>query len=76
MQSLVWSNNSLNKAAINLEEVITIGTATNRDSTETTYRIVFHFSGKESTYWSYENQCLRAQDYTRLLTTYCKDISQ
>lgn len=76
MQPLIWSNNSLNKSAINLNQVIIIGTSTNRNSTETSYRIVFHFRGKESTYWNYDKQCLRDQDYTRLLATSCKDISQ
>ena len=76
MQPLIWSNNSLNRSAINLNQVIIISTTTNRNSTETYYRIVFHFIGKESTYWNYDDPCLRNQDYTQLLATHCKDISQ
>ena len=76
MQSLVWSNNSLNKAAVNLDQVIITGTATSLKSTESMYSIVFYFRGKESTYWNYSNQCLRDQDYSQLLATHCKDISQ
>ena len=76
MQPLIWSNNSLNKAAVNLDQVIVIGAATSLKSTESTYSIVFHFCGKESTYWNYNNPCLRDQDYAQLLANYCKDISQ
>ena len=76
MQSLAWSNKTTNKSAVNLDQVIIIGRVTNTNSTKTTYSIVFHFPGKESTYWHYDNQCLRDQDYNQLLANYCKDISQ
>ena len=76
MQSLVWSNKSLNKAAVNLDQVIVIGTATNLRTTESIYAIIFHFLGKESVYWNYDNRCLRDADYNQLLATYCKDITQ
>lgn len=76
MQPLVWSKNSLNKTAIAFYQVIIIGRVTNTNSTKTTYSIVFHFPGKESTYWNYGDQCLRDQDYDQLLANYCKDISQ
>ena len=76
MQQLVWSNKSLNKAAVNLDQVIVIGAVTSLRSTESVYSIVFHFLGKENTYWNYDNQCLRDQDYNQLLANYCKDISQ
>lgn len=76
MQSLIWSNKSLNKAAVNLDHVIVIGVVTNLRTTESIYSIVFHFPGKESVYWNYDNQCLRDQEYNQLLATYCKDITQ
>ena len=76
MQSLAWSNKTTNKSAVNLDQVVTMYTATDSKSTKTTYLIVFYFIHRESAYWHYDNQCLRDQDYAQLLANYCKDISQ
>lgn len=75
-QNLIWSNNAINKSAVNLDKIAIIAKENNSNSTQTTYRIVFYFLGQESTYWNYNDPCLRNQDYNQLLTTYCKDISQ
>jgi WD40 repeat protein len=76
MQSLVWSNKSLNKSTVNLDLVIVINTVTSLKFTESDYSIAFHFSDEQVTYWHYDNQYLRDQDYNQLLATYCKDITQ